>query len=489
MYSVYNYYLYLTLMILSNFNSFLTSQKNQCMSFLLPQKSYFKNSDIFIKKRSINNNLILFTSDHKYSKKTLKSSEIHFPFSEIVSPNVCQRFVNKYLQETVFLSPTNKITSNYISKLKMMGLSVYDMNQNRNFLHKFSKELVHGRIHIKIKSCDNSIVHNSKDDSNIYLHYVWLKLLNFKFLQFSNLKQALLSIFDKHGLALVNSSLPLFILINSNNEIIMSESADYLSNVQMFNNTYNSLVSKFFTTSNNKSSYTCLLFVNYNDAIEYKNYVNYKNANSTRDLQIEVVPSSIFLYNRLKSSYLNKIDFRLIPDLKEVSNLLYQYSKYKNISFNAKQNHGHNFFQGQPLYQINLINIQNNLDAQIKNFQFTKNNNQYTNSNTFFLNYNTAINTWRTFYEENSAINLPKNPQITVSNLELFLKDQQHKKSFDNVVLLPSIENYIFIKRYLMHNSKSQSSLHNWLYHQGFYLKTLCSRVFWSLTSRQPNNW
>nr|YP_009396573.1 hypothetical protein [Vertebrata australis]ARW65759.1 hypothetical protein [Vertebrata australis] len=476
-------------MILSNFTLFLISQKNQCTSFLLSQNSYLKNSDILIKKRTLNNNLILFTSHDKHSQKTLELSDNHVNFSKIMSPNIWQKFINKYLQETVFLSPTNKFTNNYINKLKMMGLSVYDSNQNRNFLYKFSKDLINGRIHIQTINRNNSIIYNSKSEGNTYLKYVWLKLLNFKLLGFTDLKKTLVSTFGKYAFTLVNSSLPLFILINNNSEIIMSESTDYLSNVQCFNIPYNSIFSRFFTTPNNKSSYTCLLFVNYDDAIEYKNYINYKNANSTRALKIEVVPSSIFLYSKLKSLYLNKIDFRLIPDLKEVSNLIYEYSKYKNISFHSKQNYGYTFFQGQPLYQINLTNFQNKLELKIKNLQFIKSNNQYTNNNTFFLNYSNAINTWEKVIKENSDVNLPKNPQITVSNLESFIKDQQYQKSFSNVIFLPSVENYIFIKKYLIGNLAGQSNIYYWLSHKGSYLKILCHRIFWSLTSRQPNNW
>lgn len=476
-------------MILSNFTFFLTFQKNQCMSFLLPQKSYFKNSDIFIKKRSINNNPILFTSKNEYSQKKLDLSDQHIPFSQIVFPNIWQRFVNRYLQETVFLSPTNKFTSNYINKLKMMGLSIYDVNQNRNFLHKFSKNLISGEIDIQLKNGNTSTIYNSKHENYNYLHYVWLKLLNFKLLRFMTLKQNLISIFNKYGFSLVNSSLPLFIVINNHNEIIMSESTDYLSNVQRVHTIYNSLFSRFFSISNNKSSYTCLLFVNHDDAIEYKNYINYKNANSTRALALEVVPSSLSLYNKLKFLYSNKIDFRLIPDLKEVSNLLYKYSKYKNVSFNPKQYYSYNFFQGQPLYQMNLNNIYNKLEPKIKNLHLIQSNTEYTSNNTFFLNYSTIINTWQKVIEENSDINLPKSPQIIVSNLEVFLKDQQHQKSFSNVIFLPSVENYIFIKKYLIRNLESQSNFRCWLNNQGFYVKTLCHRIFWSLTSRQPNNW
>nr|YP_009395554.1 hypothetical protein [Vertebrata isogona]ARW64492.1 hypothetical protein [Vertebrata isogona] len=476
-------------MTLSNFTLFLTFQKNQCMNFLLPQKSYFKNSDIFIKKRSINNNPILFTSNNKYSKENLELSDTYIPFDQMISPNIWQKFVNKYLQETLFLSPTNKFTSNYINKLKMMGLLIYDGNQNRSFLHKFSKDLIKGKINIQLKDDCTSVIYNSKHKNYNYLHYVWLKLLNFKLLQFINLKQTLISIFNKYGFASVNSSLPLFIIINNNNEIIMSESTDYLSSVQRFNTIYNSLFSRFFIVSNNKSSYTCLLFVNYDDAIEYKNYINHKNANSTRALTMEVVPSSFHLYNKLKSLSSNKIDFRLIPDLKEVSNLLYEYSKYKNVSFSSKQHHGHNFFQGQPLYQMNLNNICKKLEPKTKNFKLLKGNTEYNHNNTFFLNYSTAINTWKKVVEENSDINLPQSPHITVSNLEFFIKDQQFKKSFNHVMFLPSVENYIFIKKYLIQNLRNQTNFRSWLLHQGFYVKTLCHRIFWSLTSRQPNNW
>nr|YP_009394515.1 hypothetical protein [Vertebrata thuyoides]ARW63077.1 hypothetical protein [Vertebrata thuyoides] len=472
-------------MILSNFTLFFISQKNQCMSFLLPQKSYFKNSDISIKKRSINNNLILFTSNNKYVQKDLSLFDNSIPFQKVVYPNIWQRLVNTYLQETVFLSSSNKLTSNYISKLKTMGLSIYDSNQNRNFLYKFSRNLINGSIDVRSINYDNSNFH-----SNTHLKYVWLKRMNFNCIKFVSLKQLLNSIFNKYSSFSFNSSLPLFIIINNNNEIVMSESTNCIHNVKHLSNTYDNLFSKFLTNaSNDQSQYTCLLFVNYHDAMEYKNYISYKNVNSTRSLKMEVVPSSMYLYNKLKFFYSNKIDFRLIPDLEEVSNLVYRYSKYKNVLFNSNQKYGYNFFQGQPLYQINLNKIQHKFNPKIKNLELIKSNNQYTNNNTFFLNYVTAINTWKRILKESSNANLPQSPYVVVSNLESFINDKQSKKSFHNIIFLPSVENYMFIKKYLTQSLQGEFKLRNWLYHKGFYVKTLCHRVLWSLTSRQPNNW
>lgn len=483
---MFNYYLYFILMILSNFILFLIYQKNQSTSFLLRQRNHVTDN-LMLRNRNLNGNQILIATSSQHFQESVELVNSNKPYYKLMPRNLWQKLIDDYFQEKIFLSSSNKFTINSINQLKNMGLSVYDSVQYRRFLNRLSKNLSNGKININYKNHKDLVVNGLKNKDNLYVQYTWQKFFHinhFNFIKFKN------NIFNQSLATVSNNSLPLFILVNNSNEIIMSESVNELLTLSNGFDFYRILNRKLFSTYSN-SHYTCLLFVNYNDALEYKNYIIYKNKNSTRSVDIKIVPSNINLYNKLKQSYEEKIDFRLIPDLEEISVLVSKYAKYRNVSFHDKQKYSYSFFQGQPLYQVQCCNLKNNnqklLDSQ--NFYFFKKNKKYSNLNTYFLNYHTALRAWQQLVKEHSDLQLPIRPQILVSNLESFLEDQKDTKILSNLTFLPSLNNYISIKTYLQSTSISQNKLQYWLFNQRIYVKTLCYRIFWSLTSRQPNSW
>nr|YP_009394306.1 hypothetical protein [Leptosiphonia brodiei]ARW62868.1 hypothetical protein [Leptosiphonia brodiei] len=477
-------------MILSNFILFLVYQKNQCINFLLQQKNHIE-YNVILKNHSMNQNQILIAKRSQSVQETLESSTSSRSYDKLVSRNIWQKIINRYLQETVFLSFSNNLTIDYINKLKNMGLSVYDSSQNRLFLNSFSRYLISGKINISDKYHNDFLVYSIESKDNVHIKYTWLKFFNFGNINFLKLTNNIGKKLNQYLTSFSSNSLPLFVLVNNNYEIIMSESVDELPTFSSGFDFHTMITSRLLQNSNNKRNHTCLLFANYNDALEYKNYINYKNYKSTSLLDIKIIPSNINIYNKLKQFYTHKVDVRLIPDLEEISSLLNEYSKYENISFNDNQKYGQNFFQGQPLYQIKPFNVKSN-DQKVlnsRNIYFLKNSKRYTILNTCFLNYYTALNAWQQLIKENSQLQLPSNPQILVSNLESFIQDKQDTIFFKNVTFLPSLENYLFIKKSVQFSIQGQYKLQYWLSNQSIYIKTLFYRIFWSLTSRQPNNW
>lgn len=479
-------------MILSNFILFLVYQKNQCISFLLQQKNHIE-YNVILRNHSINQNQILIATRSQYAQKTLESSTSSTFYDKLVSRNIWQKIINRYLQETVFLSFSNNLTIDYINKLKNMGLSVYDSSQSRLFLNNFSRDLISGKINISDKYHNDFLVYSLGSKDNLHIKYTWLKFFNFGSINFLKFTDHIGKTLSQYLTSLSSDSfsLPLFVLVNNNYEIIMSESVDELPTLSSGFDFYKIISNRLLQNHNNKRNHICLLFANYNDALEYKNYISYKNYKSTSLLDIKIIPSNINIYNKLKQSYNDEVDVRLIPDLEEISSLVNEYSKYENISFNDSQKYGQNFFQGQPLYQIKPFNIKDNNQKVLnsRDIYFLKNSKRYTILNTCFLNYYTAFNAWQQLIEENSHLQLPSNPQLLVSNLESFIKDKQDTKFFNNITFLPSLENYLSIKKSVQFSIKGQHRLQYWLSNQRMYIKTLCYRIFWSLTSRQPNNW
>nr|YP_010850398.1 hypothetical protein Ycf80 [Lophurella caespitosa]WGH13118.1 hypothetical protein Ycf80 [Lophurella caespitosa] len=488
---ILNYYLWLNLMILFNFillyklgqNSIKTQEfcqqqfKNEYPDTINQYSKTFFHS-ILISKTNFDNKAV------SYNLFARKIEDKNLLFR-----NFWQKLVNKYLQETIFLSPSNVVSNNYILKLKTSGLSVYKNNEYKNFLYKFSKDLVSGKVNVITNDVDNSttLIPIKKDD--IYLKYKWLKSLNFKNFIFSNLQQDINNIFRNSTSKLFNFSLPLFIVINDNQEIVVSESVDQLSKNRFFLNRFS-----YFINSNKQSKnlYVGLLFVNPQDASEYKNYIKANCYNSTLSSNIHVVPANMQLYYKLMILRNRNVEFRLIPDLREVSNFISKYKKYRNVSFNTKQKYSNNSFQGQPIYFIKPIHVKKKYSNYVKKLEYLhyykkdQINLQYEAA---FLNYKTLMGAWKKFKQDNSDYDLPSVPDVSVSNFEAFIQEKNYKKNYSNIIFLPSLQTYYFIQKYSHISLEHTSGLKCWLLNKSVFLKTFVIRVFWSLTSRQLTSW
>nr|YP_010850596.1 hypothetical protein Ycf80 [Lophurella hookeriana]WGH13313.1 hypothetical protein Ycf80 [Lophurella hookeriana] len=488
---ILNYYLWLNLMILFNFILLYKLGQNYIKTQEFCQQQFKRES-----RDTINQHSKKFFNKVFISKTNFDNIEVSYNLfarkienKNLLFRNFWQKLINKYLQETIFLSPSNALSNNYILKLKISGLSVYKNNEYKNFLYKFSKDLLSGKVNVVTNDIYNSttLIPVKKDD--IYLKYKWLKLLNFKNFIFSNLKKDVGNIFRNSTSKLFNFSLPLFVIINDNQEIVVSESVDQLSKSRFFLNRFSYLIN---SNEQSKNLYVGLLFVNPQDATEYTNYIKANCYNSTLSSNINVVPANMQLYYKLMMLRTKNIEFRLIPDLTEISDCISKYKKYTNVSFNIKQKYSNNSFQGQPIYLIKPMYVKKKYSNYVKKldylYSFKKDqiNVQYEAA---FLNYKTLIGAWKKFKQNNSDYDLPSAPDVYVSNFEAFIQEKNYKKNYSNIIFLPSLQTYNFIQKYSYTSLAHTSGLKFWLLNKSVFLKTFVIRVFWSLTSRQPTNW
>nr|WGH13709.1 hypothetical protein Ycf80 [Lophurella pseudocorticata] len=488
---ILNYYLWLNLMILFNFILLYKLGQNYIKTQEFCQQQ-FKHESC----DTINQHSKLFFHNVLISKTNFDNREISYNLfaketenKNLLLRNFWQKLINRFLQETIFLSPSNAISTNYILKLKTSGLSVYKNNEYKNFLYKFSKDLLSGKVNVVTNNVDTSttLIPIKKDDT--YLKYKWLKSLNFKNFIFSNLKKDVGNILRNSSSKLFNFSLPLFVVINDNQEIVVSESTDQLSKSRFLLNRF----SYFFNLDEqSKNLYVGLLFVNPQDATEYKNYIKANCYNSTLSNNINVVPANMQLYYKLMMLRNRNIEFRLIPDLTEISHFVSKYKKYKNVSFNIKQKYSNKSFQGQPIYLIKPMYVKKKYSNYVKKLEYLypfKKDQINMKYKAAFLNYKTLIGAWKKFKQDNCDYNLPYAPDIFVSNFEAFIQEKNYKKNYSNIIFLPSLQTYNFIQKYSQISSEHKSGLKFWLLNKSVFLKTFVIRVFWSLTSRQPINW
>lgn len=415
--------------------------------------------------------------------------------SKLISPNFAMSLINKYWQETIFLSRSDTISDKYINQLNSGGIAVYK-KQYKKFLLDFSKALITGRIQSSLDNIkDLSLLSNSKD-----IQYIWRKSINFSFpktfpnfilnkrgTNFPNRSQVLL--IEK----LKNNQLPIFTITNNFNQIIIAEPSDELINNKNFlDKMYKWYDDNFLWKKDEKPIYESLFFVNPEDALEYKNYMRYKYFEKNNSHPLNIFASSFDFYYSLVRTSPPRVQFRLIPDLKEVGELIYKYQFNKNVFFHKKQKKGNDYFQGQPIYLIQPIIARNKKTKKIEELNYYYELNQDIKKQkheAVFTNYKVLLIAWRKFLKQNSNYILPKQPKILVYNLEDFLKLYEKNDEINklNILFIPNQESYEFIK--INNMNKSQYRISKIFLNNLLSLKTISHRIIWSLTSRQPMKW
>nr|QCI08666.1 hypothetical protein [Sphondylothamnion multifidum] len=443
----------------------------------------------------------------RFISKLILNKEILFVSKNLQSPtknhkfmsrNFWQKFINKYWQETIYLSISSNESEIYINKLRSNGLSVYKANEYKHFLTEFNKALISGNILVSLNNVTSNNIRLLNNKT--YLKYIWHKKLYLSFSYLRNLKN--IFTISRHLASQRNkvtyNSLPLFNIINDSNRIIIAESGEQA----LLNNNLLILLIQhykniFLASPKNKKIYTSLFFVNAEDAKEYKRHIENKYLKSSRSNYLKLFISPLYFYYNLLNLSSQNIDFHIIPDLQEISNLVYKYQYYRNIIFFKDQKYGKNYFKGQPIYLIEPVTAKHKFlkEKKLINYSYT-NNLKITlkNYKAAFLNYDTAKLAWKKFQEKYHDYILPSEPILQVYNLEdylgLYISDSSNiskkHQADSNVILVPSLETYMFIRNNLI--AKNKYMFKEALKGHLLFIKQLVKRIVWSLTSRQPIN-
>lgn len=417
-----------------------------------------------------------------------------FAQKKLLSPNFITELLNKYWQETIFLSLSNLSFDYYTNQLKLDGL-VIDQNQYKKFLSDFNKALINGRIEFS-----ESIIKINKDVHSV--KYVWRKGFNFGFPKiFPSIKlnkryigfptKIQLSLIEK----LQENGFPIFSVINGFNQIVVAEPSDELlrnTNSSLIDVIYQWYYNTFLWQKDLMPIYEGLFFINPKDASEYMRYIEQQYQHSSKQNNLKIFTGSLDFYYKTARVSPPKVEFRLIPDLKELSQLIYNYRHKKNISFHRKQLYGKDYFQGQPIYFIQPCFAKNKKTKKVDLIKYSYQISSYQPKKEYqaiFMNYDTAIMAWEKFKNQASGYNLPNIPKIVVYNLEDFLKTCEHDNEIQDkhLLFIPSQETYNFCKQEKI--KKSPFSIPKTLSSKILYMKVLTTRILWSLTSRQPMHW
>nr|QVY57894.1 hypothetical protein [Betaphycus gelatinus] len=421
----------------------------------------------------------------------------NFANKKLISRSFMVQLINIYWQETIFLSRSNALSNTYANQLKSDGIAIYK-NQYKKFLLDFSKALVTSRIEVSLD--DNDKEKNTESEFNsAEIKYIWKKGLNFllpkpryllNFISFNNKFKYLNTAQKCLCNELKNSKFPVFTIVNKLNQIVVAEPSEKLiTNTSPFDQLYQWYYNNFLWTEYRKPSYNALFFINPEDAIEYKEYIQHIYEPINKNTMINLFASRLDFYYKLLITSHPKVKLTLIPDLKELGKLIYEYQYEKNISFHDKQIYSRSSFKGQPIYFIQPVLVKHKYTKKMEMLDYNyilELKYQGKHRKTIFMNYKVALLAWNIFKQQNVNYYLPDKPQILVYNLEDFFKTYNDKKTNINnhLLLVPNEDAYRLLKSNLSLNSSN--SMHMRFKNKLIHYKTFINHIIWSLTSRQP---
>nr|YP_009511627.1 hypothetical protein [Melanthalia intermedia]AXI97504.1 hypothetical protein [Melanthalia intermedia] len=418
----------------------------------------------------------------------------------LISRNFLTKLVNKYWQETIFLSAPNSLSNRYIDQLKSDGILIYK-NEHKKFLLDFSKALFSGRIKVLLNDykVSNDLKKKTIDTKNNSVPFVWRKGLNFPLPR----RIPALSIFKQDNSYLNKRQscflkrirqypFPIFTVVNKLNQMMLTESREEIvSSLKVVDKIYRWYCHNFVNNQIFSSLYYGLFFVHPSDALEYLNSIKHKNSDFAQN-NLSLLSTKLEIYYKLSRVSRGQIRIKLIPDLKEIANLIYRYKYYDNIHFHNNQKYGKNFFKGQPIYFIKPIYSLNRLTQKTSLVHYNyaiELNSQKDEFQSIFTNYKTAVEAWRKFRQKCKNYKLPHKPQILVYNLEDFIKlyDNNEFGKYKNITLVPSQASYEFIKQnQVLREDKATKQI---FFREFFRFQRFAQKIVWSLSNKQPTNW
>ena len=436
-------------------------------------------------------------SNNSHQKLLIAAESIYrFSNSYNGNPGLINDLINKYWQQTIFLSVSNPLSKEYINQITKQD-SLLIKQLKKKLLISFSNSLLDGRIN------SNTVVQPNSTTGLPFscVKYQWKKGFNLTspLNLLKNIKRGNNVYFpnktqQKLIQKLKNNNIPLFVVTNCFRQIIVSEPSNKILNQRnITNNLLHWYTDRVLRSQQDQGLYESWFFVNPKDADEYKTHMVSQYNRSSKQHKLAITSSNLDFYYRLNRDAPAKMEFRLFPDLQEVGKLLKDYKKMKNIIFDKRQNYGKSYFQGQPLYFIEpTVGSKKNTKEKVSidyyyNIPHDISLKKYT---AVFLSKDSALQGWKYFKEQMKEYKLPIEPKLRVYNLEDFLKDLEVTKD-NNILFVPGLDSYQQVEQQHL-QAKGKAQL---VWTREYATSSISTAQLWfrriilSLTSRQPPVW
>lgn len=403
--------------------------------------------------------------------------------------------LTQYWQENIFIST---VTTELVEYINVMYEEDEDLmaeidEANELFAMEFSKELLHNNIYVNpMMRYDHRFL---PDDYVSHIKYLWRKGLNFAipinwYQAVANFSSCYLYTPQQKMVVqqIKDYKIPLFVVVNDFYQLVLSEPAD---NVSIANNLkhimYKWYADRCFASYKTTSPiYQGWFFINPQDALEYADYIQSQYHESLQYYGTQVIPTKLVFYywvNRLSPP---SSQIRIMPDLTEIGKLVTQPKFRRDLIFHDNQLYGSDYFQGQPIYYINLDSVESQklYHAYLEFHKQLLKSNHNQASFPFFFSKEVAISSWKRFIQSNSRYQYLKKPIWTVYNLEDLLKDYEAGSDFSskNLLFMPSYDMESQM-RILASNPKDKGL--KFINNCQMRYEIWSKRIWWSLTSRQ----
>nr|ATJ02863.1 hypothetical protein [Porphyridium purpureum] len=420
---------------------------------------------------------------HELSKAGIKASKIN-------KKDRTQSFFEKYFQEKVIILPKQEGKDKLQAKLRNINLKNKTLQlskEKKKWIKRLEKAIVNNKVEFYF---DN----HSKSD---YITGIWNKFLYLPRPKNQHTKSdRKFPAYKQEKLMQELKNTPIFVVENIFNEIISGESKNsfYKNFVEKLEAKYYNM---FFWQPENelKEPYRmAFAFTNPQDAIELKEYLTEQFPYSTYEVDLSVKTMSLAEFYKLSKTAGSMNQLRIVPDVKDLCNLLLKSRKKGHIKFHKRQVYGKDFFQGQPIYK--LIAAKTNLKPNKEYIHNIGNETVYLNYTPqheliflndityYFTNLEDAEKAWASFSLRYNRIGVPKKPKIEVYNLESLLSDyEQDIEGIPNKIrIIPTNEAKVFIRTEYNTEKSPVFSFKN--YKLVWRIKIGIDRFAWGLTHR-----
>nr|YP_010338728.1 hypothetical protein MW444_pgp082 [Glaucosphaera vacuolata]UNJ18678.1 hypothetical protein [Glaucosphaera vacuolata] len=251
---------------------------------------------------------------------------------------------------------------------------------------------------------------------------------------------------------------PVFVVRNGFKELIIGYpqrfcKANFTNNRGTWKSNWYRWYHKYFLWEKDLALYSVgFFFFNPQDADMLKHTIYYKYIRTAKQYEIATHPAGLDYAYKLNRTSKRGLQFKFIPDLQEVLQLV-KIHKYKvRLEFHPKQVFGRDYFQGQPIYILK-----------------SKLPNTDNNKKLIFTSLEAADRGWEVLKKEYEGSSLSKKPNLIVYNLESFLKDCEDGIEDPNFDLITNYDSYMFMER--LNASRKSPFLNYW--------KGVNSKLFW----------
>jgi len=220
------------------------------------------------------------------------------------------------------------------------------------------------------------------------------------------------------------SKVPVYVVVTENQEMVMATPREDQEE-NFFDWLYTKYYNWFVWSEDNGPISIALFFLNKEDANLYLQEIGKKDPKCAEKTNLHIHLTSLDTFYKLNRTSSPGTQAKLIADLEEIYNVVFDYIPKKLHEVNPKQKYNKTTYQGNPVYILKPTVARKGSTKTLIDYKITdRSNNSYTRN--VFFKLEDAYMAWDKFCESNHSAKLPLTPNIEIYNLESYLLDLEN---------------------------------------------------------------